>query len=60
MIEKAAGAELQILDMTGKIIIQQPVISDTEEIDVEELPRGVYMFMFAKDGRIKTMKVVKK
>jgi uncharacterized protein Smg (DUF494 family) len=54
------GTDLKIADMTGKTIIQQPVISDTEEIDVEDLPRGVYMFLFAKDGRIKTMKVVKK
>jgi hypothetical protein len=60
IIENAAGADLQITDMTGKTIIQQSIISDTEEINVEELPRDVYMFMFVKDRTIKTLKVVRK
>jgi hypothetical protein len=58
-ISDAMGADLKIADMTGKTIIQHPIISNTHQINVEDLPRGVYMFIFTKTGTLKTLKVVK-
>jgi hypothetical protein len=42
-VEHASGLQLQIADLTGKILMQHPCESDFERIGVGQLQRGVYI-----------------
>lgn len=43
MVEHASGLQLQLVDLTGKILIQHTCASDFERIGVGQLQRGVYI-----------------
>jgi hypothetical protein len=43
IIEHAAGLKLQLVDLTGKILIQHTCDSDFDRIGVGQLQRGVYI-----------------
>ena len=60
MDTKFAHAQIEILDMTGKTILQQPV-SSNERISIQLLPNGVYIYKVKGDGAIvSTGKLVKR
>ena len=43
----------------GVVVHTQMITNPDETIRLEHLPAGVYFFMFEKDGKEKTVKVVK-
>jgi len=60
LVENAAGSDLSVMDMTGKLVLHQNKISDSQEIPVGNLNPGVYLFNLTKDGLKKAVIVVKK
>ncbi|MBC8315454.1 MAG: T9SS type A sorting domain-containing protein [Bacteroidetes bacterium] len=59
MDTKFTNTQLELLDMTGKTVLQQPV-SINKRISIQLLPNGVYIYKVTGDGTIvSTGKLVK-
>ena len=56
---RGQAVPLQIIDMTGAVVHTQTIIGADETLRLEHLPAGVYFFLFEKDGKTKTVRVVK-
>jgi autotransporter-associated beta strand protein len=57
-IAGAANADLQIIDLSGKIRSMQKIHSDVETIKVGTLARGIYFFRLAKEGKTAVVKII--
>jgi hypothetical protein len=59
-IESQPQSQIEIIDVTGKIIQRMQTSSDQEEMDISQLPKGIYLIRaFDKKGNINTAKFVK-
>jgi hypothetical protein len=58
IIRNAAGADLKIVNMLGETIKQLNNLSELQEISMDNLAIGIYMFQLTKDGNVKTVKVI--
>jgi len=56
----AEGCLLRIYSMIGAAVHVQTITTPDEIIRLERLPAGVYFFRLEKDGKVKTMKAIKK
>ena len=59
-VENAGGADINMMDMTGRLIWRQNNSSDLQKIPVGNLNPGIYMLQLTKDGLVKAVKVVKR
>ena len=59
-IKGAAGAVCRLMDMPGKILLHQRVVSDNERIDVAALPIGDYVLEIIQDDARKVVKLQKR
>ena len=50
---------LKVINAAGAVVHTQMITSADETIPLEHLPAGVYFFLFEKDGKTKTVRVVK-
>jgi hypothetical protein len=55
----ADGCTLQVINAAGVVVHTQKIVNPDETIRLEHLPAGVYFFRIEKDGRAKTLKVIK-
>jgi hypothetical protein len=55
----AEGCTLTVFTTTGVVVHTQKIIVPDETIHLERLPIGLYLFRLEKDGKTKTMKIVK-
>jgi hypothetical protein len=53
---KVSNAQILIIDATGKKVIEQPY---TETIEVQELPKGNYIFKLVAEQAVLTKTFVK-
>jgi hypothetical protein len=51
--------QVQVINAAGVAVHTQIITGDDEILHLEHLPSGVYFFRFEKDGKTKTVKVVK-
>ena len=58
-IENAEGCTLTVITEIGTVALVQKITNSNETIRLEHWPAGVYFFRFEKDGKAKTVKVVK-
>ncbi|HLF46321.1 MAG TPA: M43 family zinc metalloprotease [Chitinophagaceae bacterium] len=54
--ERWIGKEIQVLDMTGKIMLRKIITSTNQQMDVQTLPAGIYFIRLQKEGE----KIIKK
>jgi hypothetical protein len=59
IIQNAAGADLKIVNMIGETIIHLNKLTDLEQIPMDKLSTGIYMFQLTKESNVKTVRVVK-
>ena len=57
--ETRLATSLQIINASGVVVHSQKIDNDEEIIVLENLPDGLYLFRFEKDGKTKTVRVVK-
>ena len=58
-IETKLGGELSIVDINGKMVLQQTISSGKHEINTETLKAGVYFIQLGKGDDIRRMKLLK-
>ena len=58
-VETWHAASLQIINAAGTVLHTQIITSPGETVKLEDLPAGVYFLRLVKDGKTKTVKVVK-
>jgi hypothetical protein len=56
----AEGYTLRVFSITGVTVYAQKVVQTDEVISLGGIPSGVYFFSFEKDGKVETVKAVKK
>jgi hypothetical protein len=59
IIKGAAGADLKIVNMIGETVKELYDMSELQEIYMDNLASGVYMFKLTKDSNFKTVKIIK-
>jgi hypothetical protein len=53
-------AMLNIVDMTGKVVLQRQVNTQTSQLDLSGLPAGIYLISVRNEGKeISTTKIIK-
>ncbi|MEZ5016903.1 MAG: GEVED domain-containing protein [Flavipsychrobacter sp.] len=57
--EIGANAILEILDMTGRVLKQKSVTVRLEELNVSELPSGIFIIKYQDDQKIQQIKINK-
>ena len=61
--EESSNGQLQLFDHTGKIILQQTLNSvqgiNEEQIDLRELPQGIYFGQLYQNNKVLPFKVIK-
>ena len=58
-VENLTNVGLQILDLNGRILMNQKLNSNTNFVDTSNLPSGIYLFTISSDEGSTTSKVVK-
>ena len=58
-ITGAENSLLQVVNVLGTIVYTRQIISADENVNLSDLPIGIYFFRVEKDGQTKTMKIVK-
>jgi hypothetical protein len=56
---KAANASVQLLDVTGRAVKTVSMTGSTIEIDMAQLPSGIYMIKYIDDAHSQSQKVTK-
>ena len=59
VVETLRAMSLRITNASGAIVHTQTITNPDEIIHLEHLPAGVYFFVFEKDKKVKTVKIVK-
>ena len=59
IVEGADNYLLKITTTEGLVINSEEIISNKQTIQVNELPKGVYLFCLTKDGKMTIKKVIK-
>ena len=52
-------AEIYVMDLSGKQILSQKVYETETEINLENHPKGMYLFIYKTAEDLKTGKVIK-
>jgi len=55
----AEGCVLQVTNPTGTVVYTQKISNSKETLQLEHLPTGMYFFQLKKDGKVKTLKIIK-
>ncbi|MDR0712837.1 MAG: InlB B-repeat-containing protein, partial [Bacteroidales bacterium] len=55
----AEGCTLTVFTPAGAIVHTQKITGANETLSLEQLPAGLYLFRLEKDGKTKTLKMVK-
>jgi hypothetical protein len=58
-ISNAAGADLKIINMVGETVGKVNKLSETEKVSMNNLASGIYIFHITKEGKVKTVKIIK-
>ena len=58
-IGEAGEVVLRVIDAAGVVVHTQKMTSPDEMIRLGHLPAGVYFFIIEKEGKVKTVKVIK-
>jgi len=56
----AEGCVLQVVAVTGVVMHTQKVVQANETLTLGSIPSGIYFFRFEKDGKVETLKAIKK
>jgi hypothetical protein len=56
----ADGFTLQVVSATGAVVYTKKNVPANETLSLGNIPAGVYFFRFEKEGKVKTVKAVKK
>ncbi|GHT24927.1 hypothetical protein FACS189430_10740 [Bacteroidia bacterium] len=59
-LKGAENSTLQVITVNGTVVHTQKLTSPDETISLEKLPAGLYFFRLEKDGKVKTLKAVKR
>lgn len=59
-IAGANGCTLHVINATGAVVYSQTVIDADAPVQLQHLPVGIYFFLFENDGKMMTVKAVKK
>jgi hypothetical protein len=59
MINNAAETKIKITNILGKTVKQLNNLSDSQQIPMDNLSTGIYIFQLTKDTKVKTVKVNK-
>ena len=58
-INDLTNAKLQVLDITGKILMNQALNANSNNVDVQHLPSGMYLFKVSSNEGTSTGKIIK-
>ncbi|NHN28103.1 T9SS type A sorting domain-containing protein [Flavobacterium jejuense] len=58
-VNNLTNATLQVLDITGKILMNQSLNTSSNNVDVSQLPTGLYLFKVSSNEGTTTSKIVK-
>ena len=58
MTNITATTEIEILDLNGKIIYNNTISNKNQNINIENISRGVYIVKANQNGNIKTKKLI--
>lgn len=54
------SAEVKFIDMTGRVVYQQVLSTNTEQINASSIPSGFYSLVIQNDNTVTTKKVLKR
>jgi hypothetical protein len=58
MTNITATTEIEILDLNGKVIYNNTISNKNQNINIENISRGVYIIKANQNGNIKTKKLI--
>jgi hypothetical protein len=58
MTNITATTEIEILDLNGKIIYNNTISNKNQNINIENISRGVYIVKANQNGNVKTKKLI--
>jgi len=53
------GANMRLLDVHGRLIIEQTAVTETTRLETNHLPAGAYLLQIVENGRVGVWRVVK-
>ena len=61
IVELINGSEkcIEVMDLTGRIVMDKKTIEDRSDINISNLPNGVYYLRLRSNGEAKVFKVIK-
>lgn len=60
MIEGAGNSQMQLRTLAGQLLMEQELLQEKTEIDLSQLPSGVYLLQIANRAGTSVKKIVKK
>jgi hypothetical protein len=58
MTNITATTEIEILDLNGKVIYNNTISNKNQNINIENISRGVYIIKANQNGNVKTKKLI--
>lgn len=58
--DRGANAKLTLIDLTGKVVYNQPVTTSEVKINASHMPSGIYIVKYSDDQHNEVMRVTKK
>ena len=58
MTNLSAKTEIEILDLNGKVIYKNTISNKNQNINIENISRGVYIVKANQNGYVKTKKLI--
>ncbi len=58
MTNITATTEIEILDLNGKVIYNNTISNKNQNINIENISRGVYIVKANQNGNVKTKKLI--
>ena len=59
-LSNANGAQVKVIDIMGRVVMQQTINSNSQQISTKALENGVYMLQVTNNGNTTTQKLIKK
>jgi hypothetical protein len=58
-VTSLTNAKLQVLDVTGKVLMNESLNNTTNSVSVQQLPTGLYFFKITSNEGTATSKIIK-
>lgn len=59
-LSNANGSQVKVIDIMGRVVMQQTINSNSQQISTKALENGVYMLQVTNNGNTTTQKLIKK